>query len=72
MPSWTITYTTNQGARARKVIGQAINKDGAPASNAQISTWLLGQLRAQIMARETGRSDVAEDTIRAELVTEGW
>ena len=43
-----------------------------PATDAEISAWLDRQLAAQVIRIETGRTDVAEDQIRADLKTEGW
>ena len=72
MPDYTVSLTTAQGTRARKAMS-FIRDDGKNATNAQITAWLLRQLRGKVAQYELGVSNaVAETTKREELATEGW
>lgn len=72
MPDLKITVTTAQATRARKAFS-FLNEDGTNASDAQIQTWILRQVRAKVLQAELGDAGgAAEATQRAVLEAEGW
>ena len=74
MPDITLTVTTAQATRiaaAMAFLNEIPNPP--PATAAQIKTWLMRQLKAQVLRYELGlASSVAEIAKRQELNAEGW
>ena len=62
-----------KSARAQRAVGLLVNEDGEPATEAQVQTWLVRQLRPVVLRCEVGLPIVAqEDAKRKELKAEGW
>ena len=74
MPDITLTVTAAQATRIAAALA-FLNEisNPPPATAAQVKTWLMRQLKAEVLRYELGlASSVAEATKRTELTTEGW
>ena len=73
MADVSITITTTQLTRAKNAIGPLVNADGTPATDAELSDWLLRQVRDAVFRWSINAvAATSEAETRTELTTEGW
>ena len=73
MVTFSITVADTQATRVYDVFGELLNEDGAAATQAQVETWLLRQVRDAVLRKGLGQAAAtAEQSERVTLEAEGW